>query len=45
MEFSLYFCMYAQQLHGFERICVNPIFALSKKFDMVFVGEVDGFGG
>ena len=31
--------MYAQQLHGFERICVNPSFALSKKYDIVFVGK------
>lgn len=31
--------MYAQQLHGFERICVNPSFALSKKFDVLYVGK------
>ena len=31
--------MYAQQLHGFERICVNPSFALSKKHDIVYVGK------
>ena len=31
--------MYAQQLHGFERICVNPSFALSKKYDILFVGK------
>ena len=31
--------MYAQQLHGFERICVNPSFALSKKYDIVYVGK------
>ena len=31
--------MYAQQFHGFERICVNPCFALSKKYDILFVGK------
>ena len=31
--------MYAQQLHGFERICVNPSFALSKKYDILSVGK------
>lgn len=31
--------MYAQQLHGYERICVNPSFALSKKYDILFVGK------
>ena len=31
--------MYAQQLHGFERICVNPSFALSKKHDIIYVGK------
>ena len=31
--------MYAQQLHGFERICVNPCFAISKKYDILFVGK------
>ncbi|MBP5321075.1 MAG: hypothetical protein J6334_08805 [Kiritimatiellae bacterium] len=31
--------MYAQQLHGFPRICVNPSFALSKKYDILFVGK------
>jgi predicted esterase YcpF (UPF0227 family) len=31
--------MYAQQLHGFERICVNPSFALSKKHDILHVGK------
>jgi len=31
--------MYAQQLHGFTRICVNPSFCLSKKYDILFVGK------
>ena len=31
--------MYAQQLHGFTRICVNPAFWLSKKYDILFVGK------
>ena len=31
--------LYAQQLHGFKRICVNPSFALSKKTDILFVGS------
>ena len=31
--------MYAQQLRGFERICVNPSFAISKKFDILYVGK------
>ncbi len=31
--------MYAQQLRGFERICVNPCFCLSKKYDILFVGR------
>ena len=31
--------MYAQQLHGFERICVNPSFAISRKFDVLYVGK------
>lgn len=31
--------MYAQQLHGFERICVNPSFMISKKYDILFVGK------
>ena len=31
--------MYAQQLHGFARICVNPSFFLSKKYDILFVGR------
>jgi len=35
--------MYAQQLHGFERICVNPSFALSKKYDILHVGNIGQF--
>ena len=31
--------MYAQQFHGFERICVNPCFCLSKKYDILHVGK------
>ena len=31
--------MYAQQLHGFLRICVNPSFWLSQKHDILFVGK------
>ena len=31
--------MYAQQLHGFVRICVNPAFWLSKKSKVLFVGH------
>ncbi|MBQ7722276.1 MAG: hypothetical protein IJT64_05165 [Kiritimatiellae bacterium] len=31
--------MYAQQLHGFTRICVNPSFWVSKKYDILFVGK------
>ena len=31
--------MYAQQLHGFARICVNPSFFLSKKYNILFVGK------
>lgn len=30
---------YAQMLHGFTRICVNPSFWLSKKYDILFVGK------
>lgn len=30
---------YAQMLHGFLRICVNPSFWLSKKYDILFVGK------
>jgi len=31
--------MYAQQFHGFARICVNPAFWLSKKCNVLFVGK------
>ena len=31
--------MYAQQLHGATRVCVNPSFSLSKKYDILFVGK------
>jgi len=31
--------MYAQQLHGFTRICVNPSFWPSKKYDLLYVGK------
>ena len=31
--------MYAQQLRGFLRICVNPSFWLSKKYDILSVGK------
>lgn len=31
--------IYAQQLRGFERICVNPCFELSKKYDILYVGK------
>ena len=30
---------YAQQLHGFTRICVNPSFWLSRKYDVLYVGK------
>ena len=30
---------YAQLLHGFTRICVNPSFSLSKKYDILYVGK------
>jgi predicted esterase YcpF (UPF0227 family) len=30
---------YTQMLHGFKRICVNPSFWLSKKYDILFVGK------
>ena len=30
---------YAQQLHGFTRICVNPSFWMSKKYDLLHVGK------
>lgn len=31
--------MYAQQLHGFTRICINPAFWISRKYDILFVGK------
>jgi len=31
--------MYAQQLRGFLRICVNPSFTISKKYNVLFVGK------
>ena len=31
--------MYAQQLRGFARICVNPAFWISRKYDILFVGK------
>ena len=31
--------MYAQQLHGFVRICVNPSFWMSRKYDALHVGK------
>ena len=31
--------MYAQQLRGFERICVNPYFEMSKLYSIVSVGR------
>ena len=31
--------MYAQQLRGFERICVNPFFEMSKLYSIVSVGR------
>ena len=30
---------YAQMLHGFTRICVNPAFWISKKYDVLYVGK------
>ena len=30
---------YAQMLHGFTRICVNPSFWISKKYDILYVGK------
>ena len=29
----------AQHLHGFARICVNPSFFVSKKYNILFVGK------
>ena len=31
--------MYAQMLHGFTRICVNPAFWISRKYDILYVGK------
>ena len=31
--------MYTQMLHGFVRICVNPSFWISKKYDILYVGK------
>ena len=31
--------MFAQLLHGFVRICVNPAFWISKKYDILYVGK------
>ena len=31
--------MYAQQLRGFTRICVNPSFSISKKYNILYVGK------
>ena len=31
--------MYAQQLRGFTRICVNPCFTIAKKYDILYVGK------
>lgn len=31
--------MYAQQLRGFLRICVNPSFTISKKYSVLYVGK------
>ena len=31
--------MYAQQLHGFVRICVNPSFTITKRYDVLYVGK------
>lgn len=31
--------MYAQQLHGITRICINPCFALSKCYSILSVGK------
>ena len=32
--------MYAQMLHGFTRICVNPAFWISRKYDILYVGKL-----
>ena len=31
--------MYAQMLRGFTRICVNPAFWISRKYDILYVGK------
>ena len=31
--------MYAQMLHGFTRVCVNPAFWISRKYDVLYVGK------
>ena len=31
--------MYAQMLRGFARICVNPSFTISKKYNVLYVGK------
>ena len=31
--------MYAQMLRGFTRICVNPSFTISKKYNVLYVGK------
>ena len=31
--------MYAQQLRGFTRLCVNPCFTIAKKYDILYVGK------
>ena len=31
--------MYAQQLRGYERICVNPVFGMSKLYSVLSVGR------
>ena len=31
--------MYAQQLRGFTRICVNPSFTIAKKYSVLYVGK------
>ena len=35
--------LYAQQIHGVNRICVNPSFTLSKKTDILHVGVHEWF--
>lgn len=35
--------MYAQQLRGYKRICVNPAFEMSKKSELLFVGTHEYF--